>query len=63
MADLKKTKDVKIWIPEDLELDLRRLAELDDRRFGEYLGLILKRHAWGHAASSGADGDESNRGE
>lgn len=62
MAEVsKKTKDVKIWLPEDLELELRRLADREERKFGEYLGLVLKRHAWGHAASAAADGEGSNR--
>lgn len=57
----KKTKDVKIWLSEDLELELRRLAERDERKFSDYVGVVLRRHVWGHAAPTGADGEGSNR--
>lgn len=59
----KKTKDVKIWLSEDLELELRRLADREERKFGEYLGLVLKRHAWGHAATGAGEGEGASRDE
>jgi hypothetical protein len=63
MADGKKTEAVKIWLAEPLELELRRLADSDDRKLSEYIGLILRRHVFGNAAPGASDGDGANRGE
>lgn len=48
--DSKKTEGVKVWLSEPLELELRRLADLDDRKLSDYIGLVLRRHVWGQAA-------------
>lgn len=63
MADQKKTKDVKIWMSEDLELELRRLAERDERKFSDYCGMILRRHVWGHAAPGASEAEGQHRDE
>lgn len=62
-VDQKKTKDVKIWMSEDLELELRRLADREERKFSDYVGLVLKRHVWGHVPAHGGDGEGSMRDE
>lgn len=63
MADLKKTEAVKVWLSEPLELELRRLADRDDRKLSEYIGMILRRHVYGHGASVLSDPEGSVRGE
>ncbi len=59
----KKTVDVKVWMDEKLELELRRLAEADDRKLSEYIALILRKHVYGHGVVAGADGQGPNRGD
>ncbi len=46
----KKTEPVKVWLSEPLELELRRLADLEERKLSDYLGLVLRRHVYGHAS-------------
>lgn len=57
----KKTESVKIWLSEALELELRRLADQDDRKFSDYVSLVLRRHVWGNAARSVSDEEGSLR--
>ncbi len=47
-SDDKKTESIKVWLSEALELELRRLADLDQRRLSEYIGVVLRRHVFGH---------------
>jgi cytidylate kinase len=61
MADEKKTECIKVWLSEPLELELRRMADRDCRKLSEYICLVLRRHAWGHAASTVADGEGAIR--
>jgi cytidylate kinase len=63
MADDKKTGCVKVWLSEPLELELHRLAARDDRKLSEYIGLVLRRHVFGHVALTGSDSEGPNRGE
>lgn len=45
----KKTERLTVWLPMRVELELRRLAEHDARTLGEYVGMVLTRHVYGHA--------------
>ena len=60
--DGKKTECVKVWLSEPLELELRRMADGDSRKLSEYIGLILRRHVWGHSASTVVDDEGAIRG-
>ena len=44
----KKSEPLRIWVSEPLELELRRLADRDDRKLSDYVELILRRHVFGH---------------
>lgn len=59
--DAKKTEHVKVWLSEPLELELRRLADLDDRKLSDYIGLVLRRHVWGHCSRVPLDGEGALR--
>lgn len=48
MAD-KKTQRIPVYVSEPLELELRRLADLDGRNFGEFCGRVLQQYVYGHA--------------
>lgn len=61
MTDDKKTEYVKVWLSEPLELELHRLADRDDRKLSDYIGIILRRHVWGHAARTPGDGEGALR--
>lgn len=61
--DGKKTEGIKVWLSEPLELELRRMADRDSRKLSEYICLVLRRHAWGHAASPVSDEEGAMRGE
>lgn len=45
----KKTRDVTVWLSPSVELELRRLAERDQRKLSDYIGMVLHRHVFGHA--------------
>lgn len=59
----KKTESVKVWLSEPLELELRRLADREDRKLSDYIGTVLKRHVWGHGAAAAEPAEGSIRGE
>lgn len=48
MAD-KKTEGVKVWLSEPMELELRRLADIDGRKLSDFIGHILRRYVYGNA--------------
>ncbi len=62
-TDEKKTGCVKVWVSEPLELELRRLADRDDRKLSDYIGTILRRHVWGHGPRMPDEMEGPNRGE
>ena len=41
---MKKDCHLDLWVDEDLELALRRLAEAEDRKLSAYMRLVLQRH-------------------
>jgi fructose-1,6-bisphosphatase/sedoheptulose 1,7-bisphosphatase-like protein len=55
MSDDKRTACVKVYVSEPLELELRRLAEADDRKLSDYIAVILRRHVFGHVALTAGD--------
>lgn len=59
----KKTESVKVWLSEPLELELRRLADREDRKLSDYIGTVLKRHVWGHGGAGGDPAEGAIRGE
>lgn len=59
----KKLASIKVHVSEPLELELRRLAERDDRKLSDYIGMILRRHVYGHLPRATDDPEGSNRGE
>lgn len=61
MADDKRTECIKVYVSEPLELELRRLADADDRKLSDYIAVVLRRHVFGHLAPSGDDGQGLNR--
>ena len=63
MAAEKKTQDIKVHMSEPLELELRRLADLDNRKLSEYIELTLRRHVFGHLARPFAEEEGSLRGD
>lgn len=40
----KKTAHTQVWMSDELELALRRLAEEDGRKFSAYCAIVLRRH-------------------
>ena len=46
-AHAKCDLDVKLHLPEALYEDLAQLARADSRAVGEYLRVVLERHAYG----------------
>ena len=44
---LKCDRNVKLHLPESLYDDLAQLARADSRALGEYMRVILERHAYG----------------
>ena len=61
MADDKRTECIKVYVSEPLELELRRLADVDDRKLSDYIAVIFRRHVFGHIAPSLEDGQGPNR--
>lgn len=45
----KKTEKVYVWLSEPLELELRRLADVDGRKLSEFIGFVLRQYVYGHA--------------
>jgi len=41
---VKNNCEITVWLPEELELALRRLAEEDDRKLSAYVRIILQHH-------------------
>jgi predicted transcriptional regulator len=62
MAD-KQTTSVKVWLSDALELDLHRLADVDQRSLSDYIRLILSRHVYGYRATDATGTEGANRGE
>lgn len=58
--DGKKSVDVKVWMEAPLELELRRLAEANDRKLSEYIWVVLRRHVYGHGAAVAAEREGLN---
>ena len=46
-ARAKCDRDVKLHLPEALYDDLAQLARVDSRTVGEYMRIVLERHAYG----------------
>jgi len=44
----KRTTRHTIWMPEQLEIDLMRLAAGEDRKFGDFITHVLLTYAYGH---------------
>ena len=43
----KKTSRVTIWLPESLEIDLMRMAAMEDRKLSEFITHVLFSYAYG----------------
>ena len=59
----KKTEALRVYVSEGLELELRRLAERDDRSLSEYIAMVLKRHVYGHRACGQPNGEGPDKAE
>ena len=46
----KKSEPIRVWVSEPLELELRRLADRDERKLSDYVEIVLRRHVYGHLA-------------
>lgn len=60
-GDGKKTSRLMVWVAPALELELHRLALADDRKLSEYVGVLLRRHVYGHSACSSDDAEGAVR--
>ena len=54
----KCTEELKLRLPENLLLQLSRLAHADDRKLSEYIRFVLSSHVFGHAVRLDEVGDE-----
>lgn len=61
--DGKKSEAIKVWLSEPLELELRRLADRDERKLSDYIGIVLRSHVYGHLARATDDAEGAKRGE
>jgi hypothetical protein len=61
MTDDKRSECVKVYVSEPLELELRRLADAEDRKLSDYIAIVLRRHVFGHVAPSADDAQGPNR--
>lgn len=43
----KATEDVKLWLPNQLKIDLQKLADASDEGLSDYLRSVLVRHLFG----------------
>lgn len=43
----KATEDVKLWLPNQLKIDLQKLADVRDEGLSDYLRSVLVRHLFG----------------
>lgn len=59
----KKTERMTLWMPESLKVDLMHLAADDNRAFGEYMVLVLSRHAYGYSRMTREVCDVANSGD
>jgi hypothetical protein len=57
VPDGKKTKAIRILVSERMELELRRLADADSRALSDYIGVVLRRHVFGHRPLNSVEGD------
>jgi hypothetical protein len=49
--DGKRTEGIKVYLSEPLELELRRLADRDDRKLSDYIARVLRWYVYGHAST------------
>lgn len=47
-------------VPERLEMELRRLADMDGRLLSDYLRRVLEQHCFGHARTFVLDDGDGN---
>ena len=59
--DGKKTSRAIVWMSPELELALHRLAAADDRKLSDYIGVVLRRHVFGHGAPVPCDEKDAVR--
>lgn len=59
----KKTSRATIWMSESMELDLRRLADSDGRKFSDFIVHVLSLYAYGHFRKYGEEFAVANRGD
>lgn len=57
----KKTEAIRVWVEQDLELRLRRMAEDSDRPLSEYIALLLRRHVYGNDKTLWPNSEGSGR--
>ena len=60
MAEKRIRQLPPLRVDEALELQLLRLASVDDRSLSEYIRLVLERHVFGHARSVSGDSVDVN---
>lgn len=54
----KCTEELKLRVPEDLQLALMRLAAAEDRSLSDYVRTVLANHAFGHVRKVMADAED-----
>ena len=55
MSDDKRSECLKVYVSEPLELELRRLADAEDRKLSDYIAIVLRRHVFGHLSPGGGE--------
>jgi hypothetical protein len=61
MSDDKRSECIKVYVSEPLELELRRLADGEDRKLSDYIAIVLRRHVFGHLAPGMEETQGPNR--
>lgn len=53
----KCTDDIRVHVPEELKLELYKLAEKFDRSLSDYIRHVLSLHVYGHRSGNGKAGE------
>ena len=63
MCENKKTRDVTVWMDDELFADMAKLADADDRKLSKYIERVLRLHVYGHGARARENKEGPERGE
>jgi hypothetical protein len=57
----KNSQPLRFYGSPELELELRRLADADGRKFSDYVRWVLELHVYGHRRTIGDNGTGPNQ--